>query len=136
MPVFERKAVTESKWMWRKCSVVRKAAGRYCKLPTSLLAIDFWCPSSATKLPLDPRAQTFVPLMSSDGVSDDIEDEKLRVLMAKVAKGGSLSSPQGYLDGYLDKYQPQPGWRATPPSTNGVSGKGQPVFELYFEGRQ
>lgn len=41
MPVFERKAVTESKWMWRKCSVVRKAAGRYCKLPTSLLAIDF-----------------------------------------------------------------------------------------------
>jgi hypothetical protein len=34
MPVFERKAVTESKWMWRKCSIVRKAAGRYCKLPT------------------------------------------------------------------------------------------------------
>lgn len=32
MPVFEHKAVAESKWMWRRCSIVRKAAGRYCKL--------------------------------------------------------------------------------------------------------
>ena len=69
-------------------------------------------------------------------VVDDIEDEKLRALMAKVARGGSVSTQQGYLDGYLDKYQPQPGWRAIPPSANTVTGAGQPVFELYFEGRQ
>ena len=74
--------------------------------------------------------------MTSGCVTDDIEDEKLRVLMAKMAKGGSLSAQQGYLDGYLDKYRPQPGWRAMPPSTNSVAGAGQPVFELYFEGRQ
>ena len=69
-------------------------------------------------------------------MADDVEDEKLRMLMAKVARGGSMSAGQGYLDGYLDKYQPQPGWQATPPSDSSVAGGGQPVFELYFEGRQ
>lgn len=68
--------------------------------------------------------------------ADDIEDEKLRGLMAKVAKGGSVSARSGYLDGYLDKYQPVPGWHAAPPPANSVVGAGQPIFELYFEGRQ
>lgn len=70
----------------------------------------------------------------------DLEDEKLRALMAKLAKGVGesemVSARSGYLGGYLDKYQPQPGWRPTPPRASSAVGGGQPIFELYFEGRQ
>jgi hypothetical protein len=66
----------------------------------------------------------------------ELEDEKLRAMAAKLAKGAAESDVVSAHSGYLDKYQPQPGWRPTPPRATSVTGGGQPVFELYFEGRQ
>ena len=65
----------------------------------------------------------------------DLEDEKLRALMSKLAKGVGESEMLSARSG-LDAYQPQPGWRPTPPRANSAVGGGQPIFELYFEGRQ